>query len=68
MCNASDHLVGVSNRLPQGKALPASSQDAKRRVRKVKGGEWRENNIIKDVVSASDIKINELADLRVATC
>lgn len=36
---ASDHLAGVSNRLPQGKALPTSSQGAKRGVRTVKGGE-----------------------------
>lgn len=36
---ASDYLAGVSNRLPQGKALPPSSQGPKRVLRKVKGGE-----------------------------
>lgn len=35
---ASDHLAGISNRLPQEKALSTSNQGPRRVLRKVKGG------------------------------
>lgn len=44
---ASDYLAGVNNRLPQGKALPTSSQGPKRGLRKVNGGEMERETLSK---------------------